>query len=228
MKAIDTIMRLEVVKFMGLDAFSEKSFTTFADGTFCLPIESPETMFFQATKAKFFTGVQHPKVKLSVLSGDVLFADDNIVKAFTGVLCSPNGKTTIAVISTFEFIRSATSTKVNPIKLEYMSLPTLLDIMSNLEDVNGEQKRQEVSSYLLEQIGAHTTQFLDDLDDSELILMFSANVPNDNLVNLVKSGQDKGKGSKGGKKIKKRLVLILLYNILICADDCHILIIIIL
>lgn len=190
--------------------FNEPPFTTLADGTFSLPIESPDTNFFQATKAKFYTAMQHPKVKLSIFSGDVLFSDNNIVKVFSGALCSPEGTTTVAVITTFEYMRSETSNKVNPIKLEYMPIQTLIDTMSSLEDFDGEQMRQELTCYLIEQVSEHAKTVLNDLDDSELIVMFTAVNPKTVVKgtnnNEVQSSQGKGakggKGSKGSKGVK--------------------------
>lgn len=182
---------------------------TLADGTFRMPFESPDTNFFRATKANFFTAVEHPKLKLGIFIGDVLFADYNLVKTFSGVLCSPDGTTTIAVITSFEYIRSTTPTKINSINLEYLPIQSLLETMGKLEAFDEEQTRQMLSGDLLEQVGTHARQFLIDLDDNELLVMFTTV----NEETKVKTSMDEAKSIKPKGK-SKRLVKSFAYSTL--------------
>ena len=113
MVAIDPATRIKLMEYVG--SMAETAVTTHADGTFNLPIVSPNSIFVQTTNAKCFSAIVHDMVELGVFSGDVLFADLYQVKIFSAVLCSQDNKTTIAIITTFEYIRSDdTVTKLNP------------------------------------------------------------------------------------------------------------------
>ena len=215
MIAIDSATRVKLVEYLG--TMSETAVATYADGTFNLPIQpDPNAVFVQITNAKCFTAIVHSMVKLSIFSGDVIFANHHEVKVFSGVLCSQEGATTIAIITTFEYIRNDnTATKLNPICLEYVPVQSLFETMSQLEECVGEQKRHSLSCHYVEQVDKHTKQVLDTLNDPAMITMFTTasleheakdkNNPADK--NKGGKGHKGGKGGKGGSN-KKRLVYI--------------------
>lgn len=212
MVAIDPATRVKLVEFLG--TMPETAVETYADGTFNLPIQpDPNAVFVQITNAKCFTAIVHSTVKLSIFSGDVLFANHHEVKVFSGVLCSQEGTTTIGIITTFEYIRNDnTATKLNPIGLEYVPVQSLFETMSKLEECDGEQKRQSLSCCYVEQVDNHTKQVLDDLNDPAMITMFTtASQEHDieekaNAAKIIKGGKG-SKGRKGSKEgsSKKRL-----------------------
>lgn len=204
MEPIDPPTRLKLVELVG--SFAANEFATPADGTFNLPVVSPNSFLVQTTNAKCFTSIVHSSVKLGIFSGDVLFADHNQVKVFSGALCSPQGTTTVAIITTFEYIRiEDTTTRLNPIGLEYMPVQSLFETMSKLEGCDGEQNRQSLSSSYYDQVTNHTEQFLNDLNDHNVIDMFLE--PEKTEVAAKIKG---GKGGKGGKPANRRSVYICL------------------
>ena len=153
-------------------SIEENPISTISDDTFSLQLEFPDNAFFIKTKARLYSVIFHPSVKGAIFAGDLLFADKHMVKAFTGVICSETGTVTIAVVTYFEFIRNKGSTFIKSFKSEFITVMSLLNTMNELENCDGQDKRQMFSLSLLDQMNECIKTLMNDLDNTNLYEIF--------------------------------------------------------
>ena len=158
------------------------------DCKFSMPIETPKTDFFVKTEAKFYSAVIHASVRDSIFAGDLLYFDEDLLKTFIGIFCSPKGDKAVAVITSFELVLTPDSTCISAFKTEYLTIDELVNEMKTVQDFIGIYARHMLTGELVDQMYLFINKFVEELSDvPDLVAMLqkSTSVEITNTIKIV-------------------------------------------